>query len=72
MADAVNTFEATLVGNQLPADASWSGGVLAAYTRHFVWASLFTFLDLVYTLRHFSLLVHFTILVIFARSERIY
>ena len=30
MADAVNAYEATLVGDQLPGDLKWSGGVLAA------------------------------------------
>ena len=30
MADAVNAYEATLVGDQLPGDQKWSGGVLAA------------------------------------------
>ena len=30
MADAVNAFEATLVGDQLPGDRKWQGGVLAA------------------------------------------
>ena len=30
MADAVNVFEATLVGDQLPGNVKWSGGVLAA------------------------------------------
>ena len=30
MADAVNAYEATLVGNLLPGGDKWSGGVLAA------------------------------------------
>ena len=30
MADAVNAYEATLVGDQLPGDWKWGGGVLAA------------------------------------------
>ena len=30
MADAVSAYEATLVGDELPGDAKWSGGVLAA------------------------------------------
>ena len=30
MADAVSAYEATLVGDELPGDAKWYGGVLAA------------------------------------------
>ena len=30
MADAVSAYEATLVGDQLPGDNKWDGGVLAA------------------------------------------
>ena len=30
MADAVSAYESTLVGDQLPGDYKWQGGVLAA------------------------------------------